>query len=305
MFSYFKGTLKRYIPTSTVNYLKRFLIYFPMERVCTSNGQIKIMHHYHDKHKEKICIFSHYDKDNLIDDYVVFYIESIFKQGFDIFFVSTSESLEKKEIEKVRPFCRHFILKENIGYDFGAWQTGIEYLGSELDNYDSLLLCNDSVYAPLFPLNEMFDKMKNRYDFWGITDSHEIYHHLQSYFMVFENSVVTSKLFKDIWKTYKVYSIKRNIILQHEIGISQKLIKNGYLMGAYCPFNSLDSLKICNATHYQWRELIEKLRCPIVKVELLRDNPKNINIFKWQYFIKQQCNYDVGLIEKHLSRVSD
>ena len=300
-----KKFLKKIIPWKIVNFVKRCLVYFPFEKSNDYNGKILQEFSFKNSLKDNICIFSHYDKDDIIDDYVVNYIKNISEQNFDIVFVSTAEHLHIDEIEKIKDYCRDIIVKENIGYDFGAWATGIIYIDKEVNSYKSLLLCNDSVYAPLFPLNEMFDKMKNRYDFWGITDSHEIYHHLQSYFMVFENSVVTSKLFKDIWKNYKVYSIKRNIILQYEIGISQKLIKNGYLMGAYCPFNSLDSLKICNATHYQWRELIEKLRCPIVKVELLRDNPKNINIFKWQYFIKQQCNYDVGLIEKHLSRVSD
>ncbi len=295
--------LKKIIPLFLVNYLRRYLIYFPLENAGNFNGKILQQYSLCTKEKENICIFSHFDKDGIIDDYVICYLQEIQTIGFDIVFISTCESLLQNEIEKIKSYCRDILVKENIGYDFGAWKTGIDYLTNELDKYESLLLCNDSVYAPLFPLNEMFQKMQGKYDFWGITDSYEMQHHLQSYFMVFDKKIFSCTIFQNIWKTYKIYQIKRNIILRYEIGLSQKLLKNGYHMGVYCAYNKLNSSKICNALHCCWKELIEKFRCPILKIEILRDNPKNIDISEWKDVINTKTDYDVELIKQHLSRI--
>lgn len=297
-----KKYIKRFIPLSLIKKVKKILIYMPFEKGDSFNGNILIQHNYLKKHHAKVAIFSHYDRDNIIDEYVINYLKSIFELGFDIVFISTAEQLSQNEIDKIKVYCRDVLVKENIGYDFGAWQTGITYLAEEIDKYDSLILCNDSVYAPLFSLNEMFIKMQGKYDFWGITDSYEIHHHLQSYFMVFNQNVVSSDTFKNIWKTYRVYKIKRNIILQYEIGLSQKLLINGYSMGAYCPYSELETTQVCNASHYYWRELIEQFRCPILKIELLRDNPQNIDISGWELI---HCDYEIKLIKKHLARVWD
>ncbi len=295
--------LKHIVPIPFINYLKRVLIYFPLENGKAYNG--KILHRYKNNQSKyrNLCIFYHFDKDNVIDDYVIYYLQELSEQNFDIVFVSTAEELSPLEIDKIKHLCRDILVKENIGYDFGAWQTAIVYLAEDLYKYDTLLLCNDSVYAPLYPLEEMFQKMQGRYDFWGITDSYEIYHHLQSYFMVFDKKVVESKVFQDIWKTYKVYKIKRNIILQYEIGLSRKFLKAGYSMGVYCSYDKLNTTLIRNASHYSWRELLEKFRCPILKVELLRDNPKNINTLGWEELIKNTSSYDIGMIQRHLKRM--
>ncbi len=301
-----KKILKKIVPINTVNYVKRYiLMYIPFEIASKYNGHIKQEYVHHPKYSSSVCIFSHYDKDNIIDEYVVYYLKKLSEQGFDIVFVSTVESLSQNEIEKILPFCRDVLVKENIGYDFGAWQTGISYLKDELFLYESVLLCNDSVYAPIYPFAEMFQKMQGRFDFWGVTDSHEIYHHLQSYFMVFDKKVVKSEVFQDIWKNYKVYKIKRNIILQYEIGLSQRLLKAGFSMGVYCPYDKLQTTRVRNASHYNWRELLEKFRCPMLKIELLRDNPKNIDISGWEEAIQNSSDYDVSLIKNHLQRMGN
>jgi len=288
------------------NFIKRYLIYFPFERGSKFNGNILKHFHFHQRQKESVCIFSHFDKDGIVDDYVLNYLDKILEQGFDIVFVSTAKNLGSEETKKLKNLCIDVIIKENIGYDFGAWKTGIDYLGVNIDKYESLLLCNDSVYAPLFPLSEMFGQMQEcQYDFWGITDSHEIYHHLQSYFMVFDKKLVSSDIFKNIWKTYKVYKIKRNIILNYEVGLSQKLIDHGYSMGAYCQYNKLIGSRVVNASRYYWKELIEKFRCPILKVELLRDNPRNIDISNLEEVIENETNFEVDLIKQHLNRIKN
>jgi len=294
---------RRLIPYKIKNILKRVLIYFPFERASSNNGEILEIDHIRYKQREKLCIFSHFDKDDLIDRYVVYYIESLYNEEFDIIFVSTSTNLLKSERKKIEPFCKDIIIKENIGYDFGAWATAINYFQDELNLYKQLLLCNDSVYAPLFSLNKIFNDMNGKYDFWGITDSYEIDYHIQSYFMVFDNKILKDKYFQDIWKNYKVFRKKRNIILNYELGLSRILLENNFTIGAYIPYKDIDTKIIKNPTQYHWKELIHEFRSPILKIELLRDNPKNIDIANWEDYIEQKTDYDTTMIKTHLKRV--
>ena len=255
---------------------------------------------------DTLCIFSHFDKDDIIDSHVVNYIKKIFECKIDIIFVSTARQLSDNEIEKIKNYCKNIIIKENIGYDFGAWKTGIKYLGKNLKKYDRLIVCNDSVYAPLFPLSGMFEKMKGKgLDFWGITDNYEIKYHIQSYFMVFGKDILSDPEFIKFWKNYRVYKIKKNIIKKYEIGLSQLLLHKGYKVGSYCEFKKLSSKIVCNSSHVFWRKLIIDMKCPVLKVELLRDNPVKVDIADWERFIIGRTIYDFDLIHNHLKRVKN
>lgn len=254
----------------------------------------------HPKHADKLVIFSHYDRDNVIDDYVIYYLQEIKKMGMDIIFISTANNLNNKEIEKVSTLCRAIMVKENIGYDFGAWRTGITLIANELSQYNQLILCNDSIYAPLYHLEEMFAKMDNKFDFWGITDNYQYRHHIQSYFMVFQKSVFLQQYFIDFWNDIRVFKHKESIIQNYEIGLTKLLCKYKHSYAAYCP-STPKSLK--NSTHQEWNKLILEQRSPMIKIELLRDNPLKVDINGWEEFLKKHTSFNVELIKKHLTRV--
>ena len=116
---------------------------------------------------KRTAVFAHYDKNNLIQDYVVYYLSELKKCAEKIIFVSDSDVLPE-ELKK---------------------------------------MANDSCYAPLFPFEEMFSAMsKKPLDFWGATSSdsgikkedENVYcrfNHIQSYFVVFKPAVFNSDIF--------------------------------------------------------------------------------------------------------------
>lgn len=261
------------------------------------------------KHEKQICLFSHYDKDALIEDYVVNYLNELRQLDIKIIFISTANDLKDKEINKIKKYCNVVIEKENIGLDFGAWASGIEYLNTQGIKYNKLLLCNDSVYFPLYNPRTMFEKMDNLgYDVWGITDNYEKKYHLQSYFLVFNENIVNSKFWEDFWNNFKVYKHKERIINRYEVGISQKIIKNGFKLGSYCPYEKVSKsvdkkLGFVNPTHFFWDVLIKDFNCLIIKIELLRDNPVKIGNLNSLKEVIDKTDYNLELIETHLSRV--
>ncbi len=179
----------------------------------------------------RVCVFAHYDKDNTVDEYVYYYLNELLTIVQKLVFVTVSD-IPKKDVERLEELNIEVIKRENIGYDFYSYKVGIEQL--DLNLYDELIVCNDSVFGPLFPMKKIFDKMNTEEcDFWGITDSRLIAYHLQSYFLVFRKSILQSLTFSQFWKELKILEDKNEIIKRYEIGLSSTLIKNKFIAKSF------------------------------------------------------------------------
>lgn len=292
---YYFRLLKFYIKLPYI-----MLMVFLDKGIAISQNSILIDINYHEKINNRLVIFSHFDRDNKIDDYVLYYLIALKKLGSDIVFVSTAETINPLELQKLSSLCKRVVVKRNIGYDFGSWKSGIELELDNLKEYTQLILCNDSVYAPLFDLNSMFNHMQDKYDFWGITDNYQYSHHIQSYFMVFSQSLFLQPFFLAFWKTIRVFERKQSIIINYEIGLTKLMRYHHISYAAYCPATTKE---LKNTTHKKWKHLIVTQNSPIVKIELLRDNPDNADIDGWEQFLADNTLYDISLIQNHLKRI--
>lgn len=264
-----------------------------------------------------LCVFAHFDRGGVVDDYVVNYLRALYELGCETVVVSTAESLDDRNIQKALPYCSRFIVKQNTGYDFASWRTALEAVG-DLSGYDRLIVANDSVYGPLQDLGPIFDEMERRdVDFWGITDSLKYGRHLQSYFMVFKKHVLQSPTFSDFWRRLPDYKHKYVVIIQGEIGLSRRLDAAGFKFMACCPVEAVQAeLKEkdrglverfgdprTSPTHRGWRALM-RIRCPFLKVQLLRDNPMQVpDVADWEAVLRETSDYDIGFIDNHLKRM--
>lgn len=282
---------------------------------------------------KRLCIFAHYDRDNIVDEYVLFYLANLKKVSTTIVFITTSK-IDESEITKVKIYCDKVIIRDNVGYDFRSWQTGIKSVGNIAD-YDELIVCNDSVYGPIFPLPEIFDSMTQKdCDFWGMTDNNDIAYHLQSYFLVFKKNLMLSQVFQGFWDSVSIQKSKIDIIRKYEVGLTQTFMAAGFKPLAYAPclssfvkvmaFKATLALRSpfkafrriirtikggyqeqisLNPTFFLWKDLILKHRMPFVKILTLRDGGNRINIKGYDDIIRKHSNYDTELIRKHLKRM--
>lgn len=183
---------------------------------------------------KRLCVFAHFDKDNIVDEYVLFYLRDIRKVADRIVFVSTS-SLNAETISGLKNICDSVIIRKNEGYDFASWQTALK--SETLTNFDELILCNDSVYGPLLPLERVFDAMREKScDFWGITSNFDIAYHIQSYFLVFKKSILDSGVFQKFWVNTNIPQSKKQVIKLCEIGLSQTLFNAGFKASTYARY---------------------------------------------------------------------
>lgn len=274
--------------------------------------------------KSLLCVYSHFDRNDVIDDYVVHYIRQLFEAGCEVIFVSAAEGLPDAECDKVRGYTREIVVRENLGHDFGSWKTAIcrEFAASTAATcgYDGLIIANDSVYGPFRPLAPIISRMSaQKCDFWGITDSWRYGRHVQSYFMAFSQRVVQSDAFRRFWMEQPYSRSKHAVIWNGEIGLSRTLAAAGFEFDVLCRYEDLRARNTrafseverrsalgrpVNSTHYFWHILLTEGKCPFLKVQLLRDNPKKVpNVAHWRETLSDGPEFSRDLIEHHLVRM--
>jgi lipopolysaccharide biosynthesis protein len=188
--------------------------------------------------KNRVALFAHYDKDNIIDQYVVDYLLELKKFSQTIIFISDG-NLNENEIKKISDICYHVITEKHGEYDFGSWKRGFNFLKNDEKNcgfffVDEIIFANDSCYLinSLVPIFEEMDKKD--LDFWGIAESEQNgHHHIQSYFFVLNSFAFTSSYFQIFLEKIKPEKNKEDIIKNYEFGLSKVLTPSFFKRGSF------------------------------------------------------------------------
>lgn len=275
----------------------------------------------------KIAVFAHYDANNRIADYVLYYLRALKTVCNEIIFVSTSD-LNNFEKQKLNGIVKHTINRENIGHDFYSYKVGINAI-ENLKEVEQLILCNDSCFGPLFPLSDIFVQMTSKpADFWGMSTNSRPQFHLQSYFLVFKYNVINSEVFNLFWNGVQTLKSKDQIVFDYEVGLSQQLISAGFSTETFLPLidYQIDCIHLFKRklfiylkelanphSRYSWKTLLEPLsridktislfdysitnyRFPFLKKSLFSD--RWVNQGKLFDLIIRQTNYVPDLIKE-------
>ena len=223
-----------------------------------------------------------------------------------VVFVSTG--LADDGAARLAPYAR-VIRRENIGYDFWSYRTGIEALG-DLAGFSRLLICNSSfVTLDAGKLCSAYFEPVTSPVLRGLTASSEGRYHLQSYWVSFEGSaLLAGDPFRDWWGRMTPVSKRQDVIDQYERGLTEYFQRAGFAArAAFVPTSSEKFLAICrvvdtgkwgldpasaddaveislslaaslNPTHYFWDVL--GARYGVIKHELLKRNPMQLNLHK-------------------------
>lgn len=179
----------------------------------------------------KVAIYASYSDSNVLDDYVWFAVSQLAEiSDLVIMVVAGSTAIVMPSRCPSNIVC---LTRENTGWDFASYRLGIAKL--DLQRTDRLILCNDSVYGPFYPLRNMVNEMEKRgVDFWGQTQSTEVTPHLQSYFLCFDTNVLRSSSFSTFWDTLPVDFSRRRAIREGELKLTSNLVRAGFRAEAYC-----------------------------------------------------------------------
>lgn len=176
----------------------------------------------------RVVVFCHFDRHGQIRHHTRAYIDALRAENFDIVFVSNAGRLEPPDLAWVSERAVRIVVRRNLGFDFAGWRDAMAICGLPAPNTRLLLLVNDSVYGPLYPLGSVLDRIDfNEADVWGATDNWQSRYHLQSFFLAFGPKALGHEAFGVFWRSVRNVRSKAWVIRHCEIGLSRSLINAG------------------------------------------------------------------------------
>ncbi|WP_324021235.1 hypothetical protein GC090_07405 [Pantoea sp. JZ29] len=211
-----------------------------------------------------VAVIAHYDINNVIDDYLLILFKKLFLVCDKIVVVTTSGIDPNSQSALHALGDLEVITRENVGYDFLSYKTGINSI-TDLYLYDRLLVLNDSFYVnESFNLENILLESEGK-DIFSLTSTNQFRYHLQSYFLVFNKKAILSKWFFKFWRSIFTYKRKMKIIFDYEMGLTSTALHEGLKVGSVISFEHKD-----NPCHKNVEELFSKIG--IVKIDVLRNN---------------------------------
>jgi hypothetical protein len=223
-----------------------------------------------------VCFFCSFDQESVVRENVHYYLKQLALAGFDVVFISSSDAISDIDLKKLSECCIRIISRENKGYDFYSWKTGLESY-PQYSAHTGLLLANDSVLGPLFSIKDIIARLENHdADIVGMTNCLLFYPHLQSYFLYCKKSVIVSEEFIDFFNRVDVLEFKMAIIRRYEVGFSRLLGRRFKLSALYDLDSAMNRVQHgdrpknwTEPTSHLWKPLITELKFPFLKKSLL------------------------------------
>lgn len=277
-----------------------------------------------EKDIKRLVIYFIYDKQGIVDDYILYMLNAIKETGAEIEVVCNGK-LTPDSREKIIEITPNVMVRENEGFDVWAYKSVLDYYGWEkLETYDEIVMMNFTIMGPVYPLQEMFDSMNKRdLDFWGITKYHlykdadpfgtieygYIPEHIQSHFIAVRNSMIKSIEFQTYWNEMREIHNYQEAIGFHEAIFTKKFTEAGFVCDVYADVeDGYNNHPILCAT----TRMLKEKRCPIFKRRSFMQEYSNIlhDTFGQEardtlQYLKEFTDYDTEMIWDNILRVEN
>ena len=172
------------------------------------------------------------------------------------------------------------LFERHGAYDFGSYRRGLELAQQRglLAEASHVLFCNDSVIGPLGDLAPILEQMQMEPDqAWGLTASHQLTPHLQSFFVLLGRPVLEQTTLQRFFGSIEPQAGRHAVIERYELGLSRALLAAGCTLHAWVAPQQLrdpsSGQPAGNPTAYPL-SLVE-LGVPLIKARALRETSAN------------------------------
>lgn len=252
------------------------------------------------------CLYAHYNEQGKVSKYVITFLKSLSLINSKIIFISNSpidSDSQQLLLSQIGDISIH--IRENKGYDFGAWKWAIENKLISTDCMD-LLLANDSFIGPLTDIESVLASMQQRkVDFWGLTDTLINGWHIEPYFFMLSKKVWKSKIFTDFFNQDFANMSKEEINLNAGKELTSQLVNEGFSNSAYVPYKEIDNSRgntdsFKDPTIFFADRLIAEYNFPFLKKRLIFNDQENIKIGGLVIFdlIRKYSAYDLDNVNE-------
>jgi GT2 family glycosyltransferase/glycosyltransferase involved in cell wall biosynthesis len=216
--------------------------------------------------EREIAIFATYSPDGWLKPHVLHYIECLRREGLAVVVIVNTDEAWKCGNADLPSRVDGLFIRQNKGYDFGAWAHVLQ-LHQGIADATILYLINDSMIGP-FDRTAFSNLMRrvrtSKADVIGLIDSVQFKWHLQSFFLAFKRRAVHSPAFLRFFDEVVCYDDKWDTISAYELRLAAVLKRAGLRCESL--FHALDG---GDTALLHSRELIG-LGFPFLKAKLLR-----------------------------------
>ncbi len=217
---------------------------------------------------DKVAIVAHFSRNPRVSLSVSRLVGELSTNGYRCIVISTSPGVPLDWPKGVPPGTT-VLRRANEGYDFGSWAVGLETF-PEVRRARHVILTNDSMagpFEPIAPLLTAFESAPT--DLWAVTDSHQITHHLQSYFVGFNHGVLEEAPWRRFYRGVRHLEDKMDIVMRYELGLMRVCHTEGYPWTVQYRASDV-GVGHENPTLAGWRQLLS-LGFPFVKRTIITD----------------------------------
>jgi hypothetical protein len=284
----------------------------------------------------RIALYAHYSVTGQISEMVRFQLGLLDEAGFAIVFISMAAQIPEDDWQAVRGLCALAVHRVNCGRDFGAWHDLMPVVRCRWSDPDELLLANDSVLGPIYPLAPVIETMRGGGEgLFGLTESLQGGAHLQSYLLLVRGKTAVSDLMAFLQKLFVSHS-KWLLVQLGEIRLARWMRRRGHrvaavfgydrlvqatvadqserrrLMGSSAKLQDFDQLPAdeaagllhawpLNPTHHLWHVLATKFGDPFLKTELVLRNPGRLPCVEaWPAVVPPDSPCPLPMLQAHL-----
>lgn len=245
---------------------------------------------------EDWLVFVAYCSNGRLSDCQKYQLETFKTAGYRTALVVNSDDIANLS-EPGANGCDIQIVRENIGFDFGAWRHAIEILGG-LNRALSVTFANDSILPVLGNLGvaELRDRITQSADsVLFMTRNFEMRPHSQSYFFRLDQKAISSGAFS-VLTDIPYYTEKDALIHNVELHLEDRFCAAGHSVGELFAMEGVKS----NPTIHHWEELLER-GFPFLKIQLVTANFLSIDDPRLKLRLGQRVR---GWLSDHCDRRS-
>ncbi|TAG26374.1 MAG: hypothetical protein EAZ37_09145 [Burkholderiales bacterium] len=193
---------------------------------------------------KKVAIVAAYSTDDQVNECQKWLLKYLREQGYYVVLALAlpDECVQHRPIS-LAGLCHAFLVRRNVGYDFGSWAHAWLRWGGLFKTASQVLFVNDSIVGPVVPGNFLAEFDALDYDLCGVTESFQHTWHVQSYFWRVAPSVLAGAHLDEFFLCrHAVAASKDEAIKNYEVAMAKYFHANGFKVGVWAASSSIRSL---------------------------------------------------------------
>ena len=194
----------------------------------------------------RLAIYTVWDRRGEIDDVIVYALTRL-RPHVDHILVVVNGALTVAGRARLDSVCDEILVRENHGFDIWAHKCALDHLGPHVDEFDEVVLTNDTWFGPVRDFGAVFERMdRSEADFWGMTDhpreepnpftgSGALPYHLQSYWIAVRGRMLRSESWMQYWRDLPQMPEYRDAVLTHEVVFTERFQAHGFVSDVAFP----------------------------------------------------------------------